>query len=222
MKTFAIPTDGPALRLYVFSLFALLQALKCYDFISIRAVTNPKLTTFLLKWSFVDSCFIYILPYLNVPWLRFRRSVRVLQIAGVLLLNWGLSFGWEVFKDSGFGVGLIWSALVRGTVPREYSDAVFYNKELGIAEIYVDVGKLLHNTSHIQGRKVVRILPERYVVLETRLTKYCKDKSLRKLILYTPKTIHPSHNSNPPQRHKPNANPILPHNIHRSSYSPPP
>ena len=38
---------------------------------------------------------------------------------------------------------------------------VFYNKELGITETYVDVGKLLHNNSHIQGRKVVRILPER-------------------------------------------------------------
>src|SRR5271170_3071757 len=39
---------------------------------------------------------------------------------------------------------------------------VVYNKELGITETYVDVGKLLHNSSHIQGRKVVRVLPERY------------------------------------------------------------
>ena len=38
---------------------------------------------------------------------------------------------------------------------------VVYNKELGITETYVDVGKLLHNSSHIQGRKVVRVLPER-------------------------------------------------------------
>lgn len=42
---------------------------------------------------------------------------------------------------------------------------VFYNKELGITETYVDVGRLLRNSSHIQGRKEVRILPERYLLL---------------------------------------------------------
>ena len=119
MKTLAIPTDGPALRLYVLSLFALLQALKCYDFISVRAVADPKLTTFLLKWSFFDCCFIYILPYLNIPWLQFKRSSRLLQVAGVLLLNWGLSFGWEVFKETGFGIGTVWAALLRGFIPDE-------------------------------------------------------------------------------------------------------
>jgi len=114
MKTLAIPTDGPALRFYALSIFALLQGIKCYDFLSIRAVTNPSLSTFLLKWTFFDSLFISVLPYLDIPWLRFRRSSRLLQVAGVLLLNWGLSFGWEVFKESGFGIGMIWAALLRG------------------------------------------------------------------------------------------------------------
>jgi hypothetical protein len=42
------------------------------------------------------------------------------------------------------------------------ADLVFYNRELGIMETYVDVGRILHNNSHIQGRKEVRILPEKY------------------------------------------------------------
>jgi hypothetical protein len=124
MKTFVIPADGPALRLYVLSLFAVLQAIKCYDFISVRAVTNPQLSIFLMKWSFFDSLFVYILPYLNIPWLQFRRSSRLLQIAGVLVLNWALSFGWEVFKESGFGVGMLWAALVRGTLELFYLRSV--------------------------------------------------------------------------------------------------
>ena len=162
MKTLALPTDGPALRLYIISLFVLLQGLKCYDFITIRAVANPGLMWFLTKWFFLDTCFIYVLPYLNIPWLKFRRSSQLLQIAFALLLNWGLSFGWEVFRDSGLTFGLIWRGIWRRTAFRKRKlTLVFYNKELGVTETYVDVGKLLHNNSRIQGRKVVRILPER-------------------------------------------------------------
>lgn len=163
MKTLALPTDGPALRLYILSVFVLLQGLKSYDFISLRASSNPKLTWFLLKWFFFDSCFIYVLPYLNIPWLRFRRSAQLGQIALVLILNWGLSFGWEVVRDSGLSFGIIWTALLQSISGLScVLMLVFYNKELGITETYVDVSRLLHNRSHIQGRKVVLILPERH------------------------------------------------------------
>jgi hypothetical protein len=113
MKTFALPTDGPALRLYVMSVFVFLQSLKAYDFVSIRAATNPNLTWFLLKWFVLDTGFIYLLPYLNIPWLKFRRSSQLLQFAFVLLLNWGLSFGWEMVGDSGLSVGLVWTGILR-------------------------------------------------------------------------------------------------------------
>ena len=65
------------------------------------------------------------------------------MIAGLVLALYGLGY---------CEVWCLWVELM----------VVFYNKELGITETYVDVGKLLHNNSHIQGRKVVRILPERY------------------------------------------------------------
>jgi len=117
MKTFALPTDGPALRLYVMSLFVFLQSLKAYDFFSIRAATNPHLTWFLLKWFVLDNCFIYVLPYLNIPWLKFRRSSQLLQFAFVLVLNWGLSFGWEMVRDSGLSVGLVWTGILRSIAP---------------------------------------------------------------------------------------------------------
>src|SRR5271156_1109420 len=117
MKTFALPTDGPALRLYVMSLFVFLQSLKAYDFFSIRAATNPHLTWFLLKWFVLDTCFIYVLPYLNIPWLKFRRSSQLLQFAFVLVLNWGLSFGWEMVRDSGLSVGLVWTGILRSIAP---------------------------------------------------------------------------------------------------------
>ena len=113
MKTLAIPSDGPALRLYAMSVFALLQGLKAYDFIWLRASSDPALTWFLMKWFFLDAAFIYALPFLDIPWLRFRRSSQLLQIAGVLLLNWALSFGWDVLCESGLTVGALWSALFK-------------------------------------------------------------------------------------------------------------
>jgi hypothetical protein len=114
MKTVTISRDGPALRFYILSVFALLQGLKAYDFLALRAVSDPQLAQFLVKWSIFDTCFVYLLPYLQIPWLRFRRSLVLLQILGVLGLNWGLSFGWEIWRDSGFGVGILWTALFKG------------------------------------------------------------------------------------------------------------
>jgi hypothetical protein len=113
MKTVALPSDGPARRFYAISLFAGLQAIKLYDFLTIRVSANPQLTWFLLKWFFWDSCYIYILPYFNVPWLKFRRSSQLLQIAFVLVLNWGLSFGWEVVRDSGLSLATVWAGILR-------------------------------------------------------------------------------------------------------------
>ena len=113
MKTFALPTDPPARRLYAFSLFALLQGLKAYDFLALRASSDPSLAWFLIKWFSLDTCFVYALPYLDIPWLRFRRSSQLLQIAFVLVLNWTLSFGWEVMRDSGLSIGVVSSALFK-------------------------------------------------------------------------------------------------------------
>jgi hypothetical protein len=116
MKTFDIPADGPNRRLYIISLLIFLQALKVADFLALRAVSDPKLGWFLLKWFFLDTCFIYALPYLNIPWLRFRRSSQLLQIMFVLILNWGLSFGWGFIRDSGLSVGVVWTAIFRSTL----------------------------------------------------------------------------------------------------------
>jgi hypothetical protein len=116
MKTLTLPTDGASLRFYVISLFALLQALKFYEFILLRASTDPKLFWFLGKWSLLEGVFVFVLPYLNIPWLRFRRTSQVLQLAFVLCLNWGLSFGWEVIRDSGLSVGSIWAAVLKSAI----------------------------------------------------------------------------------------------------------
>jgi hypothetical protein len=170
MKTVALSTDGPSRRLWALALLAGLQAIKLYDFYTIRAAANPQLATFLVKWLVFETCYIYVLPYFNIPWLQFRRSSQLLQIAFVLILNWGLSFGWEVVRDSGIGLGSIWAGVLKGALrPVKLLMLVFYNKELGISEKYVDVGSLLRNNSHIQGRKVVRILPERWVLKESPL-----------------------------------------------------
>src|SRR5271155_4342594 len=118
MKTFSLPTDGPALRLYVISLVALLQGLKAYHFIALRASSDPTLAWFLVKWFCLDTCFIYALPYLDIPWLRFRRSSQLLQIAFVLVLNWMLSFGWDVIRDSGLSVSVVSSALLKCCHPQ--------------------------------------------------------------------------------------------------------
>lgn len=116
MKTFALPVDGPNRRLYIICVLVLLQGLKVADFLALRVASDPTLGWFLLKWFFLDTCFLYALPYLNIPWLRFRRSSQLLQIMFVLILNWGLSFGWEFIRNSGLTVGVIWTAIFRSTL----------------------------------------------------------------------------------------------------------
>lgn len=113
MKTLALPTDGASLRLYVISLFTVLQALKFYEFVTLRAATDPQLLKFLAKWFVLDILFVSVLPFLNIPWLKFRRSSQVLQIAFVFVLNWGLSYGWDVIRDSGLSVGTIGAGLLK-------------------------------------------------------------------------------------------------------------
>ena len=113
MKAFSLRSDGPALRRYAISFFALLQGVKVYDFLWLRASSDPGLAWFLTKWFCLDTGFIFALPYLHIPWLRFRRSSQLLQIAFVLVLNWSLSFGWEIFRDSGLSVSVVLSALIK-------------------------------------------------------------------------------------------------------------
>ena len=60
--------------------------------------------------------------------------------------------------------GCLGGDIARYTVVFRDNDVVFYNKELGITETYVDVGSILHNASHIQGQKIIRILPEWYII----------------------------------------------------------
>lgn len=51
---------------------------------------------------------------------------------------------------------------------------VFYHKELGITDKYVDVTKLLHNNSHIQGgTKKIRILPESTAKINPAALPFC-------------------------------------------------
>lgn len=148
----AIPTDiidAPTQRLYAIALFAALQLWKFYDCSTLYSKdTGDSIGElfFIMKWVSIDSIYLWCLPSLRIPWLTFSPFTTVIQMAGFLLLNLLLSRG------SGFSLGLFTTGFWK----------VVYDRELSIAEQKVKWSEIINNSSHIQGKYTVKILPEGY------------------------------------------------------------
>jgi nucleoporin POM152 len=81
-------------RLYIISLFVLLQAWKLYDLI----LSSSSLSS--LKHSILDVVFLLGLPYLRIPKLEYDQKTKYSAAAVVCFLNWLAFGGWRLVSSS--------------------------------------------------------------------------------------------------------------------------
>ncbi|OCH96431.1 hypothetical protein OBBRIDRAFT_718237 [Obba rivulosa] len=84
--------DVPSQRLYVFSLWALCQAIKIFDWFQYLVLPSDSRGSYGRKWFIFDFLFCTCLAKLHIPRLRYTKSVVVLQILSLWLLD-GFMFG---------------------------------------------------------------------------------------------------------------------------------
>ncbi|CCL98085.1 uncharacterized protein FIBRA_00079 [Fibroporia radiculosa] len=92
--------DVPSQRLYILSLGALLQAIKAFDFLQYSFFSNSDQGSYGKKWFLVDLIFCTCLARLRIPRLRYSKSVVVLQVIFLWILD-GLLFGGITFNVGG-------------------------------------------------------------------------------------------------------------------------
>lgn len=144
-----IPTDildAAQQRFYIFAFYVALWAWRLYDFYTL-AVEDDESLALCLKWCFLDMCFIFCVPLLEVPWLEWSNRAAFLLFVvhaildGMLMFRIGLPLQTWLVSLVGF----------------------MFDSELAISERSVKPGPILHNASLILGKQIINILPEGYV-----------------------------------------------------------
>ena len=135
--------DAAQQRFYLFAFYVLIWAWRLYDFFTLLSEDDESLTL-CLKWCFVDMCFIFGVPLLEIPWLEWSNAT-----AFVLFL---VHAGLDVMLMFRIGVPLqAWLVSLAGFL---------WDSELAISERSVKPGHIIHNASLILGKQIINILPE--------------------------------------------------------------
>ncbi|RCK54783.1 hypothetical protein Cantr_03631 [Candida viswanathii] len=152
-----IPTnilDQASQRIFVLSLFILIQSWKVYDLVLLKSEipsTGEMLTllnnfTFVLKYAILDGLFLWFLPVLNIQYLNFS-PFKTLMLT--VVLN-----GFSIFLVSSFSLPLlanvflpVWRFLLQ-------------KKELNIIGESIDVNKVIDMDSHFKGQLTIQYLPD--------------------------------------------------------------
>ena len=161
--------DQASQRLFVVSLFVLLQCWKIYDILLVKAdafavsSTNHMETaavqhftslnnfTFVLKYAFVDGTFLWLLPVLNIPLLTFTPTFTLLL---TILIN-GFTFVLASNAALPFLSGLVlplWNAVSK-------------NKELTIMGDSATYQNVVNVNEHFKGKYTIQYLPASSVKL---------------------------------------------------------
>ncbi|KAK6454697.1 uncharacterized protein RJT20DRAFT_60531 [Scheffersomyces xylosifermentans] len=140
-------------RMFIVSLFILIQSWKIYDVILLKSdvLTSYSLSplnnfSFVLKYAIIDGLFLWLLPVLNIQYLIFS-PLKTLGLA--LLLN-GLTF----FLVSSFTFPLL-SGLFS-----PFLKIVFQNKELTIVGDSIDKNSVIDIDAHFKGKFTIQYLPD--------------------------------------------------------------
>jgi nucleoporin POM152 len=73
--------DAPSQRMYTFAVYGLLLVWRIYDWWQLVEDGTTSIGLF-LKWSTLDSIFLFGVPYLRIPWLEWSETTSV--VAGCL------------------------------------------------------------------------------------------------------------------------------------------
>lgn len=156
--------DQASQRLFLVSIFVLIQCWKIYDILLIKAdsfsahmaldsgstahelFTSLNNFTFVLKYAIIDGFFLWMLPVLNVPLLRF------LPLVTLLLTIVATAFTFMLASDSAIPI------LSGAFVP--LWNLVFRNKELTIVGDSVNPQAVSDMNAHFKGSYTIRYLPE--------------------------------------------------------------
>ncbi|KAG2736961.1 hypothetical protein G9P44_001051 [Scheffersomyces stipitis] len=145
--------DEATQRLFVLSLFVLIQSWKLYDVTLLKsnalaeyALTPLNNFSFVLKYAIIDGLFLWLLPVLSIQYLIFS-PLKTLLFA--LLLN-GVTF-FLVSSVPGPLLGSIFMPLWK---------LVFQNRELTIVGDSIDLNSVVDMDSHFKGKLTIHYLPD--------------------------------------------------------------
>ncbi|KAK6461068.1 hypothetical protein DFJ63DRAFT_215156 [Scheffersomyces coipomensis] len=164
--------DQASQRIFIISLFILIQSWKLYDIILLKSnlsvdvgPTIGSLSNFslVLKYAIIDGLFLWILPIFNIPYLSFSPFITLIF---TILLN-----GFTLFLVSDLGVLLI------STFILPVWNAISRDSELTIVGDRIDTNRVIDLDSHFKGRLTINYLPDSSAKMNPfHLDKICLDK----------------------------------------------
>ncbi|KAF2871040.1 hypothetical protein BDV95DRAFT_544826 [Massariosphaeria phaeospora] len=172
----AQPSAGPLIpshildpaqqRFYLFAFYVALWAWRSYDFYNL-AIEEDQSLVLCLKWCFLDMCFIFGVPVLEIPWLEYSNATAFLLFLLHAVMDVMLMFRIGVPVQA-------WALSLLGFL---------WDSELAISERSVKPGPILHNASLILGKQIVNILPEGSAILNPDKLSFCLNSSVTSLEL---------------------------------------
>ncbi|KAA1467945.1 hypothetical protein DENSPDRAFT_877716 [Dentipellis sp. KUC8613] len=146
--------DVPSQRLYALSFGLLLQAIKAFDFIRYLFSGGHDVPSYGRKWFLVDFLYFLALAYLRIPRLDYAKSVVVLQIILLWVLDGLLFGGIELHLFGGSGVS---DQAVEYSVPATSSMASALLSLLTAG--YLFNNDAIEGDGHLLGQHTVRMSP---------------------------------------------------------------
>lgn len=152
--------DLASQRLFIVSAFILIQSWKLYDLLLLKSdfalssnsnkgldgISTISTAGFLFKYIIIDGLFVWSLPILNIPYLRFSLSKTILF---TIILNAS-----TVFLVSSWAVPLLSNVFL------PVWKFVLQKKELNIVGESINVAKAIDMDSHFKGQLTIHYLPD--------------------------------------------------------------
>ncbi|PVH97706.1 hypothetical protein DM02DRAFT_673934 [Periconia macrospinosa] len=161
-----IPThmlDAAQQRIYVTSFYVVLLGWKLYN----RYTLEEESLGLTLKWAFIDLCFIFGVPLLDIPWMQWSNGTAFVFFVGHAFIDWFLMY--RISLPFAVWMSMFYSFLFQG--------------ETAINEHTVKPADILHNPNLILGKQIVNILPEGSAILNPNKEPFCLNSSVTQLEL---------------------------------------
>lgn len=146
--------DEASQRFFLVALFVFIQSWKIYDVILIKSDStfdNVSLTSldnfsFVVKYALCDGVFFWMLPILNIQYLRFSLFK---TLALTLIMN-----GFTFFLVSDFTIPILTSVVL------PIWNQIFQKRELTITGDSVRLNNIIDINSHFKGKLTINYLPD--------------------------------------------------------------
>jgi len=143
--------DAPSQRLYALALYGLLTVWRLYDWWTVVEAGESS-TALFFKWTLIDAIYCFGIPLLRIPWLEWSETASFVATLAHMLGNGALMFRVPLPLEA-------WLLM--------FTKTLFSDKEISISENSVRVSNILHNSSLIMGKQIIKVLPEGYTQFPT-------------------------------------------------------